>query len=220
MKVIQPPRALIFDMDGVLVDNLHFHLQSWIEFCANHGILITPDEFQSKMFGGTNKVLMERVFRRPLSKKEHDFYTNEKESLYRLLYEPHIIPLPGIRNFILAARKAGIMTAVATAGPKDNLSFVLQKTRMEGLFDVTLDDSDVKKGKPDPEIYLFTLAALKLSANECLVFEDSIMGVQAAQAAGIRVVGVTTSLDSQSLSHTWKTIPDFSAFTLNDLVSE
>jgi len=217
--IVQKPFALIFDMDGVLIDNHAYHLAAWIEFCRRYDIVITPEEFKRKMFGGSNRNLMEKVFGRQLDDKELEIKADEKETIYREMHAPFITAINGVKEFILAARSAGYKTAVATAAPRENLHFTLDMTGMQGMFDVKLDDSHVVHGKPDPEIYYRAAELLGLKAENCIVFEDSLTGIQAAQSAGMRVIGIATSLSPEELSHTWKVIHDFSELTVNDLFS-
>ncbi|NVO21139.1 MAG: HAD family phosphatase [Bacteroidetes bacterium] len=211
------PLALIFDMDGVLIDSRAFHLEAWVMFCNRYGISMTAEEFNKNMFGGSNRDLMEKVFGRNLTDAEIEMYATEKEVLYRELHGPSIHALSGVKKFIRIARAAGIKTAVATAAPRENLDFTLDMTEMRDFFDVITDDSQVKKAKPDPEVYLKTADLLNMKVENCLVFEDSLTGIAAAQAAGMRVIGVSTSLSKMELSHTWKVIHDFSTLTLSDI---
>jgi beta-phosphoglucomutase len=211
------PAALIFDMDGVLIDNRSYHLAAWIAFLKRYGILITPEEFNARMFGGSNRNLMEKVFRRTIDEEELLRLANEKEDIYKELHAPFIEPIKGVKEFIASARAAGYLTAVATAAPRGNLDFMLDMTGMRGMFDVMLDDSLVKNGKPDPEIYTLSAKLLGLQPQYCIVFEDSNTGIKAAQSAGMRVIGVATSLSVEELNHTWKVIHDFTEISLNDL---
>jgi len=180
---------------------------------------ITPEEFNTNMFGGSNRNLMEKVFGRPLNEDELQRMAGEKEKIYRDLHAPFIKPINGVKEFITDARSAGYRIAVATAAPRENLEFMLDHTGMYELFDVMLDDSLVNNGKPDPEIYEKAATLLGLQPEECIVFEDSQTGIKSAQSAGMRVVGVATSLSVSELSHTWKVIHDFSDITLKDLVA-
>ena len=125
--------------------------------------------------------------------------------------------MAGVKEFILKARSAGIPVALATAAPRANLDFMLDHTGMWGFFDVMTDDSQVIRGKPDPEIYLKTAAQLGVPPETCIVFEDSLTGIKSAQTAGMKVIGVTTSFSGEALKHTWKQINTFEKLSLNDL---
>ena len=209
--------ALIFDMDGVLIDNRVYHLQAWVEFCQRYGIIITAEEFDRSMFGGSNRDLLEKVFQKKLTENEAKTLADEKEALYRKLHAADIHAMAGVKEFILKARSAGIPVALATAAPRANLDFMLDHTGMWGFFDVMTDDYQVIRGKPDPEIYLKTAAQLGVPPETCIVFEDSLTGIKSAQTAGMKVIGVTTSFSGEALKHTWKQINTFEKLSLNDL---
>jgi beta-phosphoglucomutase len=208
---------LNFDMDGVLVDNHQYHFEAWMIFCRKHQIEITADEFRLKMLGGSNRNLLAKVFDRQLTTTEITLFSNEKELIYRQLHAKHIKEVDGVTGFIQQLKKENYLLAVATAACHENLEFVLSALELEQAFDATIDESNVMNGKPDPEVYLKTAARLGVEPRKCVVFEDSMTGIAAAQAAGMTVIGVRTSLDEQSLSHTWKTIPNFNQLNINDL---
>lgn len=207
-------------MDGVLVDNHQFHLEAWVIFCRKFNIDITAEEFRLKMFGGNNRNLLEKVLNRPLTAEEIQQYADEKELIYRQLHAPAIEGVDGVIEFISHLKNNNIRLAVATAAPRENLNFVLSSLGITSYFDVTVDDSQVENGKPNPEIYLKASTLLGVSPERCVVFEDSLTGIEAAQAAGMKVIGVRTSLDEKALSHTWKTIPHFKQLNIDELFND
>lgn len=211
-------KALIFDMDGVLVDNHAFHQKAWIEFCRRYGIELTPEEFSTKIFGGGNRDILERVFQRTMKDEEVRTMAFEKEKLYRELHAPFLEPTKGVREFLAQAVEYGFLTAVATAAPRENLNFVLENTGLEQFFKVKVDDSMVQRSKPEPDVYLQCIKMLEVLPQECIVFEDSLTGISAAQSAGIKVIGVATSLTNKQLSHTWKVIDNFEQISIKDLI--
>lgn len=211
------PEAVIFDMDGVLVDNHQVHFEAWMIFCKKHHIELSAEEFRMKMLGGSNRNLLRKIFNRELSTTEITQYSQEKEKIYRQLHAPTIQGVRGVTDFIRNLKQENYLVAVATAACPENMEFVLNALDIGQSFDVTINESHVEKGKPDPEVYLKTAASLCVSPSKCIVFEDSLTGVAAAQSAGMTVIGVRTSLDEQTLSHTWKTIPDFNQLNINDL---
>jgi len=220
VKEIQKHIAFIFDMDGVLVDNLRFHLQAWTEFCKKYGIHLTSEEFHTKMFGGSNRDLLERVFGKKLQDSEIRQLSEEKEQLYRDLHAPEIKPYGGVKEFLRSLKANEFRTALATAAPRTNVDFVMSATGMRDLFDVILDESNVTRGKPDPEVYLQTARMLDMHPSSCIVFEDSLTGIKAAKAAGMRVIGVASSLPPEKLDHTWKVIREFTEIDVEKLKEE
>ena len=201
--------ALIFDMDGVIVENHEWHFRAWIEFCRQYGITLTQEEFYTKIFGGTNHDLLTRLFEGSLSNDDIERMGEEKEAIYRHMYAPHIQPVPGVVEFIGLARDKGIKTALATSAPSSNVSFTLERTNLTGSFDVMVDSSHIKHGKPHPEIYLKAAALLNLEPRQCIVFEDSLSGITSALSAGCNVIGVATTLPAAELTMAHHIITDF-----------
>jgi len=184
--------VLIFDMDGVIVDNYSWHLNAFVEFGKKHGLKITKEEF-SKYFGSTNHLIMNSLFNKNLTKDEITALAEEKETIYRELYRPFIKPVEGLPAFLKYAFSQGIAVALATSAPHENVNFTLEATGLKKYFNVITDSSMVKHGKPDPEIYLLTAAKLGVPPSECIVFEDSVPGILSAQQAGMQVIGVATT---------------------------
>jgi HAD superfamily hydrolase (TIGR01509 family) len=184
--------VFIFDMDGVVVDNHFFHLQAWVEFGRRHGIVITETEFR-KHFGSTNLTVLKSLFGDSITKSDIDLFGNEKESIYRELYSSSIEPVTGLPSFLKYASDKGVRIALATSAPVENVNFTLKATGLQKYFNIVTDSSMVSRGKPDPQVYLITAAKLGVKPSECIVFEDSIPGIQSAINAGMHVIGVATT---------------------------
>src|SRR5690606_15368489 len=149
------------------------------EFCGKHGYTLTETELREKIYGRANKDWIPNLFGRidpALAKR----YADEKESLFREIYAPHIQAVPGLIEFLDELDRSHIARAIATSAPRANVDFTLDRTGIRHYFEVILDESLVNKGKPDPEIYLKTAKALNLPPNQCVVIEDSLSGVEAA----------------------------------------
>jgi beta-phosphoglucomutase len=172
--------AVIFDMDGVLVDNASYHLQAWQQFLELHGIHF-QDNMKTKIFGATNREHLELFFERILSEEEVKEYEWQKEQIYRDLYSPDIKPVKGLISFLELLEKSKIPIAMATSAPQVNIDFVLDRTSTSRFFSKIFDASSVSKGKPDPEIYLKTMDSLGFLPHNCIVFEDSLNGILAAK---------------------------------------
>lgn len=152
---------------------------------------------------------MEVFFNRELSEKEIHSYEEEKEKIYRDLYSPFIKPVEGLKRFLIHLKSNQIPVSLATSAPKVNVDFVLEKTDLVGYFDTILDSSFVEKGKPDPEIFLKEAQSLKMKPEFCIVIEDSLNGIEAARQAGMKVIGITTTLSKSKMHHVNLTIDDF-----------
>lgn len=202
------PVAVIFDMDGVMVDSNPYHKIALREFCRQHGHELTEQQLREKIYGRTNRDWLTNLFG-TLPEEQLKAYADEKEALFREVYKKDISALKGLRHFLDLLDQYGIPKAIATSAPRANVDFTLEKTGLEGYFSVILDDTFVTRGKPDPEIYVKTAAALGLPNAQCIVIEDSISGVEAGKRAGSRVIGVTTTHTADELAHTDFIISDF-----------
>jgi HAD superfamily hydrolase (TIGR01509 family) len=208
--------ATIFDMDGVIVDSNPAHKIALKQFCKQHGHDLSDEQLREKIYGRTNKDWIPNVFPGIDDKTLHQ-YADEKEALFRKIYENDILPLQGLTTFLKKLDQYSIPRAIGTSAPTANVDFTLSKTQLQNYFKIILDDKFVTHGKPNPEIYLKCVAALKYPAEKCIVFEDSVSGVQAGKAAGCKVVGVTTTHTAKELGDIDLAIADFEELTLDDL---
>ena len=191
--------AALFDMDGVIVDNMAFHRKAWELFFDKHRPPMTLEDFMLQ-FGRTNRDLFEVLFQRKISAEEEARFGYEKEALYREAYAHHVEAVPGFVDFIADLKAHDVRTAVATSAPRINLDFVLERLPIAPYMDVLADSSWVTRGKPDPEIYLKTASALGCLPRACVVFEDSFAGIRSGQNAGMKVVALATTHPPERLS--------------------
>ena len=194
-------------MDGVLVDSNPTHKIALKQFCKKHGYDLSEQDLREKIYGRTNRDWLRNLFG-SLDEETIRQYAEEKESLFRELYTG-IEPLVGLIGFLEKVKRVGIPMAIATSAPRANVDFTLVHTHIERFFSTILDDSFVKVGKPDPEIYVKSAAALGFSPNQCVVFEDSLSGVKAGRRAGSKVVGITTTHSREELFETDINIDNF-----------
>lgn len=177
-------RALLFDMDGTLIDNMGYHRQAWLKWARGEGIPGTDEEIMA-LTHGTLLEIVHRFF-----PDEHDVEARrvrggKKEALYREIYRPHLRLIPGLAEVLETARERGIPMAVATAGDKTNIDFTLDGLGVRPYFQAIVGAEDVTHGKPHPEVFLRAAEKLELPPGACLVFEDSPAGVEAALRAGM-----------------------------------
>jgi len=218
--------AVIFDMDGVLVDNKHIHRKAWVEFCRQYNHPIKEADFDNIGFGKTNREYLSLFFNREVSENEAIKLGEKKERIYRQLIEKEIEPVKGLISLLRKIKNEyGFKTAVASSAPRTNIDFVLEKLKITGYFDVLVDESMVHEGKPNPDIYVKAAQLLEVMPEKSLVFEDSLFGVEAALRAGMIVVALTTSHNKKELSEfsVKKVIKDFTEIQpeeVRDLLSE
>ena len=184
--------GLIFDMDGVLIHSNPVHVRAWEIFNRRYG-LETTGSMLRQMYGRRNDELI-REFFPGLTAEEVEARGAAKEKLYREMVAGRIeeILVPGLRSF-LESHRANPMAVASNAEPA-NVAFVLDRG-LRPYFRVVVDGHQVQHPKPDPEIYQRTAELLEIPPRDCVVFEDSLLGVQAARAAGCRVVGLLTTHD-------------------------
>jgi beta-phosphoglucomutase family hydrolase len=200
---------VLFDMDGVVVDNISYHFDAWRQFAGKYGFHLSDDELTRYVNGRVAREILEYLFRRELSPEEVYSFTEEKEDVYRELYRPYLKPAEGLVSFLQDLRRHEIPTAIATSAPYTNVSFTLDGTETRGFFREIVDARHVRRGKPDPEIYLLAASRLSMPPENCIVIEDALLGVQAGLNAGMKVIGVTTTHTAQELSNTHHLIQDF-----------
>jgi len=211
---LRPGMAMALDMDGVIVDSNPLHTAAWTEYNRRFGI-DAGDTLAERMYGRRNDEIVRGFFGPGLSAEEVDRHGAAKEELYRKMLEPRLAEtlVPGVREFL--ERHAGLPVALATNAEPANVDFILDRGGLRAYFRVVVDGHQVEHPKPHPEIYLRAAALLAAAPRNCIVFEDSFSGVEAARAAGARIVGVRTT--HRELPGTDLEIDDFRGAPLGQL---
>lgn len=209
--------AVIFDMDGVLVDNFSWHLLAWETFCKKHKKHISSDDFKNHVFGGNNPDHLRFIFGNDIPSELIEKYSLEKESIYRDLYSGKARPVNGLIGFLRHLKDHQIPTAIATSAERANVDFILDAIDCNGLFDTIVDSSMIKRGKPDPEVFLKAASLLDADPCNCIIFEDSLKGIEASLRAGMKVVGVATTHYHAELTEAHMVISDFTGLVPEDI---
>lgn len=210
--------AILFDMDGVIIDSNPAHKIALRQFCKQHGHDLTDEQLRLKIYGRTNKDWIPNLFGGNLSAEVISQYGEEKEAMFREIYKSDIKPVDGLMDFLEEMNNHHVPMAIATSAPRSNVDFTLEHTHTGKYFKAILDEAFVTRGKPDPEIYVKTAAALGFDPKDCVVIEDSLSGIQAGKSAGCRVIGITTTHTPEELSHTDLVIPDFRNLHLAEIL--
>lgn len=205
--------AILFDMDGVIVDTNPYHKIAIQQFCTKYDRPLDEATLQQKIYGRTNRDWITNLFG-TLTEQQLQAYADEKEEFFRTLYEPHIKPVTGLLNFLDLLVANSIPCAIATSAPLENVDFILNKTGLRKYFDTILYDKMVTHGKPNPEIYLKAAAALGFPNNQCIVIEDALSGVTAGRKSGSKVIGITTTHSAAELSEADFVMNDFNELTI------
>jgi HAD superfamily hydrolase (TIGR01509 family) len=200
--------AFIFDMDGVIVDSNPYHKIALKQFCRKYGKDLPEEQLREKIYGRRNQDWLRTVFG-SLTPDQLKAYGDEKEALFRQVYDKDIKPVDGLLEFLKKLETQGIARAIATSAPRENVNFTVNRTGIAHFFETILDDSFVDRGKPDPEVYLKAARALNFPPERCVVFEDSLAGVLAGKNAGCKVVGITTTHSRTELKETDLVIDNF-----------
>ena len=184
--------ALIFDMDGVIVDSNPLHREAWVAFNRRYGVE-TTDAMVQRMYGRRNDQIVRDFFGDRLPPEEVAARGAAKEELYREMAAGRIeqILVPGLRPFLELYR--GAPMAVASNAEPENVDFLLDRAGLRPYFRAVVDGHQVRHPKPHPEIYQRAAALLDIAPANCVVFEDSRAGIAAARAASMRVVGIRTT---------------------------
>jgi beta-phosphoglucomutase len=190
---VPPSRAVIFDMDGVLLDSGAHHREAWRALLNELGVSPAPPEFWRLTIGRPSVEAVPLLLGRSTTWSEAQRLAARKHDHYRRLARGGPPPVRGVLAFVDALAARSVPCAVATSASRYDADRLLGRTGLRDRFDIVVTAEDVRRGKPDPEVYLRAAGGLGISPGECLVFEDAVVGVQAARSAGMRVIGVSTA---------------------------
>lgn len=202
-------KAILFDMDGVIIDNLPYHVDAWLLFCERKGIPLTRELFYKELNGMNSKDTFEYFYQREMLPEELYLLEEEKETIYRGFYKDFLRPAEGLMAFLDLLKSKQISCALATSAGQGNIDFIVDGLGIRDYFQVIVGGGEVKKGKPDPEIYMKSADKLGINYADCWVIEDSLQGIKSGQSAGMQVVGITTSHSPKELAHTQIQAPNF-----------
>lgn len=192
--------AVIFDMDGVLIDSADAHYRSWQRLAADLGSEITPDQFRAT-FGRQNRDIIPLLFGEKIGPRSVDELGETKERYYRDMIRRCVPVLPGAADLVRACHDAGMACAVGSSGHPENIAIALSAMGIDGIMRAVVTGRDVTVGKPDPQVFLIAARRLDMPPRRCAVIEDAPAGVDAALAAGMTAVAVTTGHPRKELSH-------------------
>lgn len=185
--------GFIFDWDGVVVDSSAQHEESWDRLAAQEGLPLFEGHFKLG-FGKRNQLIIPDILKWSNDPSEIERLGKQKEVHYRdIIQETGIEPLPGVLNFVESLIKEGFPFVVGSSTPRENIEAVMSGAGIEGLFHEIVAAADVSRGKPDPEVFLKAAGLIKVPPKRCVVFEDSLSGVEAGLAGGMTVIGLTTT---------------------------
>jgi beta-phosphoglucomutase len=187
------PQALIFDLNGTMINDMAFHIHAWTEILnADLKAGLTPEQVKSQMYGKNSELLIRVFGEQRFSNEEMDFWSIEKEKRYQKAYLPHLRLIDGLAEFLEKAYRKNIPIGIGSAAIPFNIDFVLDQVDIRKYFKAIVSAEDVTISKPHPETFLKAAALLNTDPKDCVVFEDAPKGVEAASLAGMRCVVITT----------------------------
>jgi HAD superfamily hydrolase (TIGR01509 family) len=220
MKPVLPMiKAVLWDLDGTLVDSAGFHWQAWRDVMAEEGRPVTHEQFVQS-FGKRNDLILSGWLGADADPGRMRRLSEEKESRFRALVRAHgIEPLPGVREWVTRLRAEGWRQAIATSAPRLNLETLVDAMRMRHLFGADVAAEDVTHGKPDPEVFLLAASRLGAEPHGSIVVEDASIGIEAGKRAGMRTVGVSLMHTLPAADVYVGTLPELPADAFDRLLS-
>ena len=191
--------AVIFDMDGVLIDSGAYHRRAWRALLDELGARPAHPEFWRLTIGRPGEEAIPILLGRAVSAEEARRLARRKRDLYVGLARRGLEAVPGAAAFVMALNRLGVPRAVGTSASRFDCERLLDGLGLRRHFDVIVTADDVSLGKPDPEVYVEAARRMRAAPAACVVFEDSVVGIQAARSAGMRAIGVTTAHTEEEL---------------------
>ena len=185
-------------MDGTIVDSLPFHYKAWKIFFNENKVENFSEKLKDYKGGGTLD-LMTAVYGDKYSRKELKIMTDDKEIIFREIYKNNVVPIMGFMDMFELIKSKNILVGLASNAIRKNVKMILSELKIYEKFDSIICGDEVRKGKPDPEMFDETVDRFNLKKEECLIFEDSVEGVSAAVNSKVDVVGITSSSSEQIL---------------------
>lgn len=199
LKIVDGAKAVLFDMDGIIIDSDSLHDQSKrgaVEFC---GIRIEESEWQVLRHYTSSQIYQQIAGKYPDIKISEKEFVDCKSRIFLEIAPEKMESIPGALEFVQYLKNRGIKTALVTASRLDTYGIASDKFNLGAYFDVVITREDVGKSKPDPEAYLKAAQLLKVSPKDCVVFEDAVPGVQSGKSAGCKVIGRSSTVSKKIL---------------------
>lgn len=207
----------VFDWDGVIIDSSALHEESW-HLCAKELNLPIDPSFFKKSFGMKNEKIIPEILKWTTDPKLIEKYSLRKEVLYReLLAKKGLSPLPGVVNFLKSLKEQNIPRVVASSSHRLNIEQALDLLHLKEYFSEIVSAEDVTHGKPHPEVFQKAAGKIKVSPAQCVVFEDAMVGIQAAKAAGMRAVALTTTHTGENFKNADMVVENLSFVSVSQL---
>ena len=199
MTTVDNGKGVIFDLDGVLIDSGWAHRQAWFDLAEKESLKFS-DEFFNDTFGMQNAQIIPMLVGRELVPAELEEMSEWKEQRYRDIVSENLALSPGAERLMAELKKEGFRLAIGSSTPKANLDLIFECLNLNNYINAYVTKEDVKNGKPAPDTFIRAAQKLSLLPKHCVVVEDAIHGIEAAKAAGMSVIALTTTRDRGDLS--------------------
>jgi beta-phosphoglucomutase len=199
MGAMSEPQGVIFDMDGVLVDSYRAHLRSWQDTAERLGVHMSDDDF-ARSFGRTSREIIRSLWPGKFDDEQVVRFDATKEERYREILEADFPKMRGASDLIAELHQAGIRLAIGSSGPPPNVELVRRKLRDGELIQETVNGTEVKHGKPEPDVFLIAARKIQVEPKNCAVIEDAPVGIEAAKRAGMVAIGLTGTASREALA--------------------
>lgn len=210
-------KAVIFDMNGVIINDERIHQESWRQLCQKHSLHLTEEEFKHNVFGRTEADTLAYLFHKHLTQEELEKYSSERVKIAISIFKPKLALTEGLLQFLKELRAHDISLGIATSARKPYTNFILDGLHIRHFFKQVVTAEEISRGKPDPEMYLLAAKKLSIDPKNCIVFEDTISGIKSAHAAGMKVIAIATTHTVDELTIADKIINSFGDVTIGDL---
>jgi len=192
--------ALIFDMDGTMIDSMPWHAKSWVAFARQHGIDMDVSDILARTTGRTGTECMREIFGRALTDAQCVELVHQKETLYRDMFDAQFSEVAGFTAFAKRAAAKGLKIAVGTAGDRHNIEFAMSRLKMDPLPLAIVGGDEGLTGKPTPAIFLEAARRISAAPERCIVFEDAPFGIEAARRGSMHAVAVCSTHSAEELA--------------------
>jgi beta-phosphoglucomutase len=194
----QSKKVVLWDMDAVISHSYSLHFAAWREIFAKRSIELTKRDF-TELFGARDDLLVGSIMGRELPGKDVQSMVQEKEEAFRRKAKGRIKPFPGVVRLLNTLRKGNFRLGLVSPAPREDIELTVSELELAGTFNCVVSGQEVSEGKPSPQIYLLAAEKLQATANDCVVVEDSRLGVKAAKAAGMKCLAVASSHRRENL---------------------
>jgi len=213
---INNKKAVIWDMDGIIVDTAQYHLKGWQIVFGKRGVNYTEEDYRRNT-GKRSDGIIKSILGREIAQGEIMAIIREKDETFRQLIGQNIRPFPGVLKLITSLKEHGFKIAIASSAPMENIQLITRSLKIHNRFDAIISGWEVTKGKPDPQTFLLAAEKLGVKAEDCIVIEDAISGVTASKRADMRCIAVTNTTSREELREADLIIDTLEEITIDDL---